>query len=42
MQQILDDEIVDVGNLVPHYIRRSDAEIKREEEGLLTNDSKKI
>jgi tRNA threonylcarbamoyladenosine biosynthesis protein TsaB len=42
MQQILDDEIVDVGNLVPHYIRRSDAEIKREEESLLTNDSKKI
>ena len=42
MQQILDDEIVDVGSLVPHYIRRSDAEIKREKEGLLTNDSKKI
>lgn len=36
MRQILNGQIVDVARLVPHYIRKSDAEIKLENQGLLT------
>jgi tRNA threonylcarbamoyladenosine biosynthesis protein TsaB len=42
MKQILDGKIADVASLVPHYIRRSDAEIKLETGDLLTNVPKKI
>ncbi|MES0349390.1 MAG: tRNA (adenosine(37)-N6)-threonylcarbamoyltransferase complex dimerization subunit type 1 TsaB [Desulfobacteria bacterium] len=42
MKQIIDGETADIESLVPHYVRKSDAEIKLEKGGLLTNVSKKI
>jgi tRNA threonylcarbamoyladenosine biosynthesis protein TsaB len=40
LKQILGGEVADVASLVPHYIRKSDAEIKRKKERLLTNQAK--
>jgi hypothetical protein len=42
MREILKGEIVDVAGLVPYYIRKSDAEIKAEDTGLLTRNTEKI